>query len=116
MPTETPTVKTKTHRRFRDAAEIERQMDKVKSDALFADTEADAANARAYAMMRGEIKEGELGESDHPKQLLDLRDSKRAKSKRLMGATMARLKERLVVMRTQASLILVEDESIPRSK
>lgn len=110
MPEPTQPKRKSSPRRFKTAQDIERAIDKAKADALLADTEADEFNTRAYAL----LKAG--GSSADAKNLMNRRDELRAKSRRLMGPVLARLKERIGVMLTEAPAVLIgDDASIPRS-
>jgi predicted transcriptional regulator len=108
MSTETKKRRS-SPRRFKTVEEIEREIDRTKTDAMLADKEADEYNAQAYDLM----KSG--GSSTEARHLLDMRDAARARAKRLTGPVTERLKERIGIMRTIAAPELVPDASIPRS-
>lgn len=108
MSTETKKRRS-SPRRFKSVEEIEREIDRTRTDALLADKQADEFNEQAYALM----KSG--GSSIQARALLDQRDAHRAKAKRLTGPVIQRLKERIGIMRTVTAPELVPDASIPRS-
>lgn len=109
-----PKKRRSSPRRFNSVEQIEREIDRAKTDALLADTEADAAEKKAYDLMKaGATAPAQIAAV---KTLLAERDNLREKSRRLQGPVTDRLKKRIGIMRTIAPTeLLGADTSIPRS-